>query len=90
MFTKSWYAFSPKNDYRVIVLDTTSDEAITANGKLTVEQAEFLKGELEANKDKFIVIFQHHPVVEPFKSEHHRIVNNEAYMDIIKEYKKRR
>ncbi len=88
MFTKSWYAFSPKNDYRVIVLDTTSDEAITANGKLTVEQAEFLKGELEANKDKVIVIFQHHPVVEPFKSEHHRIVNNEAYMDIIKEYKK--
>ena len=66
MFTKSWYAFSPKNDYRVIVLDTTSDEAITANGKLTVEQAEFLKGELEANKDKVIVIFQHHPVVEPF------------------------
>ena len=64
------------------------DEAITANGKLTDAQAEFLKEELEANKDKVIVIFQHHPVVEPFKSEHHRIVNSEDYMNIIKQYKK--
>lgn len=88
IFDKSYYAFSPKNDYRVIVLDTTVDEAITANGKLTDEQAEFLKAELEANKDKVIVIFHHHPVVEPFKSEHHRIVNAETYMDIIKQYKK--
>ena len=88
MFTKSWYAFSPKKDYRVIVLDTTVDEAITANGRLTTEQAEFLKVELEANQDKVIIIFQHHPVIEPFKSEHHRIVNAETYLDIIKQYKK--
>ncbi len=88
IFDKSYYAFSPKNDYRVIVLDTTVDEAITANGKLTDAQGQFLKEELEAHKDKVIVIFQHHPVVEPFKSEHHKIVNAEDYMEIIKQYKK--
>ena len=88
IFDNSYYAFSPKNDYRVIVLDTTVDDAITANGKLKDEQAEFLKSELEANQDKVIVIFQHHPVAEPFKSEHHKITNGEEYMDIIKQYKK--
>lgn len=88
MFEKSWYAFSPKKDYRVIVLDTTVNEVITANGTLTAQQAEFLKGELEANQDKVILIFQHHPVIEPFKSEHHRIINNETYLNIIKQYKK--
>ncbi len=88
IFDKSYYAFSPRREYRVIVLDTTIDDSITSNGKLTDEQAEFLKYELEGHKDKVILIFEHHPVVEPFKSEHHRIVNSETYMDIIKQYKK--
>jgi len=88
IFNKSYYAFSPKNDYRIIVLDTTVDEAITANGRLSDAQAEFLKEELEANKDKVIIIFEHHPVVEPFKSEHHKIVNSENYTEILKQYKK--
>ncbi len=88
IFDKSYYAFSPKRDYRVIVLDTTIDDRITSNGYLTDEMAEFLKYELEAHKDKVIIIFEHHPLVEPFKSEHHKIINNETYMDIIKQYKK--
>ena len=88
IFDKSYYAFSPRREYRVIVLDTTIDDSITSNGKLTDEQTEFLKYELEGHKDKVILIFEHHPVIEPFKSEHHRIVNSETYMDIIKQYKK--
>lgn len=88
MFDKSYYAFTPKREYRVIVLDTTIDDAITANGRLTDEQAEFLKNEIEGHQDKVILIFEHHPVVEPFKSEHHKILNSDAYMDIIKQYKK--
>jgi len=88
IFDRSYYAFSPRRDYRVIVLDTTIDEAITANGRLTDEQAEFLKYEIEGHKDKVILIFEHHPVMEPFKSEHHKILNSDAYMDIIKQYKK--
>lgn len=88
IFNKSYYAFSPRRDYRVIVLDTTVDDAITANGILKDEMAEFLKEEIESHKDKVILIFQHHPVVEPFKSEHHKITNSDTYMDIIKQYKK--
>ena len=88
IFDKPYYAFSPRREYRVIVLDTTVDDRITANGILKDEQAEFLKNEIESHKDKVILIFEHHPVVEPFKSEHHRIINSDKYMDIIKKYKK--
>lgn len=88
IFDKSYYAFSPRRQYRVIVLDTTIDDAITSNGRLTDEQAEFLKYEIEEHKDKVILIFEHHPVFEPFKSEHHKIINDENYMEIIKQYKK--
>ncbi len=88
MFDKSYYAFTPKREYRVIVLDTTIDDSITANGRLTDEQAQFLKNEIDTHQDKVILIFEHHPVVEPFKSEHHKILNSDAYMDIIRQYKK--
>lgn len=88
MFDKSYYAFTPKREYRAIVLDTTIDDAITANGRLTDEQARFLKNEIDTHQDKVILIFEHHPVIEPFKSEHHKILNSDAYMDIIKQYKK--
>lgn len=88
IFDKSYYAFSPKRDYRVIVLDTTIDDKITSNGYLTDEMAGFLKYEIETHKDKVIIIFEHHPLVEPFKSEHHKIINSETYMDILKQYKR--
>lgn len=88
IFDKSYYAFSPRRQYRVIVLDTTIDDVITSNGRLTDEQVQFLKDEIEGHKDKVILIFEHHPVVEPFKSEHHKIINDESYMEIIKQYKK--
>lgn len=88
IFDKSYYAFSPRRDYRVIVLDTTIDDTITANGVLTDEAAEFLKNEIETHKDKVILIFQHHPVHEPFKSAHHKILNSDVYLDIIRQYKK--
>lgn len=88
IFDKSYYAFSPRRQYRVIVLDTTVDDTITANGRLSDEAAAFLKEEIDGHKDKVILIFEHHPVVEPFKSAHHRILNAESYLDILKQYKR--
>lgn len=88
IFDKSYYAFSPRRQYRVIVLDTTVDDTITSNGRLTDEAAAFLKEEIESHKDKVILIFEHHPVVEPFKSAHHKILNADSYLDILKEYKR--
>ena len=47
----------------------------------------FLDKELSENQDKIIVIFQHFPVVEPFESEHHEVLNKDEYLNVISKYK---
>ncbi len=86
-FDKTYYALSPKKDYRIIVLDATMDKDKSSNGYMGDEQLEFLDDELDKNQDKVILIFQHHPVVEPFESSHHKILNSDKYMAIIQKYK---
>ena len=87
MFDGTYYAFSPKTDYRIIVLDPVIRNEVTANGYISDEQLAFLDNELAQNQDKVVVIFQHHPALEPFKSDDHSIVNAQAYLDILKKYK---
>ena len=83
-----YFAYSPSKDYRVIVLDTTIAERTTSNGYISEEQLNFLDNEIASNQDKVIIIFQHHPVIEPIKSEHHRLTNPEAYLQVLKKYEK--
>ncbi len=87
MFDNTYYAFSPKTDYRIVVLDPVIRNEVTANGYMSDEQLQFLDNELNQNQDKVVVIFQHHPPLEPFKSDDHSIVNAQAYLDILKKYK---
>lgn len=82
-----YFAYSPAKDFRVIVLDTTIGIE-NSNGMLSEEQLNFLDNEINANQDKVILIFQHHPVVEPFKSEDHKLINAENYLAILKKYEK--
>ncbi|MDO5437000.1 MAG: metallophosphoesterase [bacterium] len=83
-----YFAYSPSKDYRVIVLDTTMGYEHESNGFLPDEQLEFLDSELANNQDKIILIFQHHPVIEPFKSNDHKLLNANAYLEILKKYEK--
>ena len=69
VFNGSYYAFSPKKDYRIIVLDGTIDDEVTSNGYYSEEQLKFLDSQLE-----------------PFVSEHHKVRNAEAYLDILAKY----
>ena len=87
IFDKTYYAFSPKTDYRIVVLDAVVRDEVTANGYISDEQLEFLDNELNQNQDKVVVIFQHHPPLEPFKSDDHSIVNADKYLEILKKYK---
>lgn len=87
VFDKTYYAFTPKTDYRIVVLDPVISDEITSNGFMTDEQLEFLDNELSQNQDKVVVIFQHHPVIEPFVSEGHQIRNFDKYIDILSKYK---
>lgn len=84
-----YFAYSPNKDYRVIVLDTTMGlNSENSNGFLPDEQLNFLDNELSNNQDKIVLIFQHHPVVEPFKSNDHKLLNGNAYLEVLNKYEK--
>lgn len=87
-YGKAYFAFSPNPEYRVIVLDTAENMEEYSNGVLSEQQAAFLDNELQNNTDKVILIFQHHPLIEPFRSADHKIINNDEYMAILKKYPK--
>lgn len=85
-FDKAYWALTPKANFRMIVLNLRTEEK-SSNGVISKEQLEFLESELEANKDKVILIFAHHPVVEPFQSETHKVSNSEEIMTVLQKYK---
>jgi hypothetical protein len=85
-FNKTYYAFSPKRDYRIIVLDLSISDAKTANGEISQEQLAFLEDELE----KTAISYFNLPAFsrfEPFSSEHHKVLNADKYLEIIRKYK---
>lgn len=84
-FSDSYYAFSPKTDYRIIILDATMDDS--ANGMLPQEQLQFLDNELNQNQDKIVVIALHHPSVEPFVANEHSLLNANEFNEILLKYK---
>ncbi len=86
-FNKTYYSFSPKHGYRIIVLDLSIPDAKTTNGEISQEQLAFLEDELEKNQDKVVLIYQHFPVIEPFGSESHKLLNADKYLEVIRKYK---
>ena len=84
----SYYSFVPKKGYRVIVLDATIDNRITANGELPKEQLEWLDEQLDLSQksNQVPLIFLHHPLHEPFPSFHHRLINAQEFKNILDKY----
>lgn len=87
IFNDSYYAFSPKSDYRIIILDANIADNTTSMGELPKEQLDFLEKELSENQDKVVVIALHHAPVEPFVSKEHSIVNADEFNNILIKYK---
>ena len=86
MFDDTYYAFSPKSDYRIIVLDANVENSKTVSGYLSKEQLDFLDKELYENQDKVVVIAMHHAPVEPFVAKEHAITNAKEMTDILVKY----
>ena len=85
-----YYSFSPNDKFTFICLDGTTDKVVSANGQIEDEkQFSWLKDELEKNRDKFVILAQHFPLIEPFKSESHRFLEPDRtkLLDIINSYK---
>lgn len=87
VFNDTYYAFSPKTDYRIIILDSTIKNRNTSMGEISKEQLAFLDNELAQNQDKVVVIAMHHPSVQPFVSKDHSIENASEFNEILLKYR---
>lgn len=87
IFDETYYAFSPKTDYRIIILNGVGKNTETSNGELSQEQLAFLDKELSENQDKVVVIALHHPPVEPFRAQEHSLINADEFNEILLKYK---
>lgn len=86
-FNKSYYSFKPKKGYKVIVLDAVDNSKITGNGIFPKEELEWLDEELKSAKNSTVLIFLHHPLLEPFSSPHHKVLNPDEFYAVIDKYK---
>ena len=86
-FEKSYYSFVPQKGYKVIVLDSIIREKLTANGRIGDEQLKWLDNELANSKNDTVLIFMHIPVIEPYNSPNHRLLDADKVETILGKYK---
>ncbi len=86
-FKKPYYSFVPKKGFKVIVLDTIIRDRLTSNGFINDEQLKWLKTELDNSEKDTVLIFMHVPVIEPFASAGHRLLNANEVRTIIETHK---
>lgn len=86
-FSKPYYSFSPKKGYKVIGLDAIIDTRVTANGEVSQEELKWLDKELSRSKRDVVLIFMHHPLVEPLHSESHKVINADEVLKVVNKYK---
>lgn len=86
-FNKTYYSFSPKSGYKIIVLDSIIRDRLTSNGEIPKEELEWLDKELNAAQKQVVLIFLHVPIQEPIVAEHHHMLNSQEVMKVIGKYK---
>lgn len=79
-----YYSFTPKRGYRVICLDSIIDYKITTNGRISKEQLDWLKEELEKYKKETIILCTHVPITEPYSSSSHKMENEYELKKVLK------
>ncbi len=86
-FEKSYYSFIPQKGYKVIVLDSIIRDKLTSNGRIGEEQLSWLDNELANSKKDTVLIFMHVPVLEPYNSPNHRLVDADKMEAVLSKYK---
>lgn len=84
---KGYYSFVPKKGFKVIVMDSVIDNKITSNGYISEEQLLWLDKELKSSQTSTVLIFMHHPLLEPYSSSSHRIKNANELYALLDKYK---
>lgn len=86
-FKSPYYSFVPQKGFKAIVLDTIPSDRLTSNGEISDEQLNWLDRELENSKKDVVLIFMHVPVIEPFPSSNHKLLNAGKVQGVIEKYK---
>jgi len=85
--SKMYYAFTPKRGYRVLCMDSIIDTRITTNGEYSTEQVAWLKSELDNHTKDVVIICTHVPIMEPYSSPSHALLNSDEIKKILRSYK---
>lgn len=83
----TYYSFSPKDGYKVIVIDSIIREKLTSNGRVSKECLEWLDAELKKVKNETVLIFTHIPILEPVVVENHCLLNAQDVLNVLAKYK---
>lgn len=86
-FKKPYYSFIPQKGYKAIVLDTIIRDRLTSNGRIDEEQLKWFENELDSAGKDTVLIFMHVPIVEPFASAGHRLLNADEVRAVIEKHK---
>ncbi len=86
-YTTPYYSFTPQKGYKVIVLDTIIRDRLTTNGWIDESQIEWLDEQIKNSPKDTILIFMHVPLVEPFNSPNHRLLNADQVESVLMKYK---
>ena len=82
-----YYAFTPKKGFRVICLDSIIDYKLTSNGEISNEEFIWLTQELEKHAKDTIIVCSHVPIIEPFSSPNHKMLNEYEVRKLLKSHK---
>ncbi|MBO6088399.1 metallophosphoesterase [bacterium] len=85
-FEKTYYSFIPQKGFKVIVLDSIIREKLTSNGRLGDEQLKWLDNELKSAQKDTVLIYLHVPVIEPYNSPNHRLLDADKFIEILNKY----
>jgi predicted phosphodiesterase len=84
----AYYTFVPKKGFRVIVLDAVTPVANgQVNGRIDKAQFEWLEQQYQNSPDDVMLIFMHHPIIEPFPSSTHKFLNGAELDAVLHKYK---
>lgn len=86
-FEKTYYSFVPQKGFKAIVLDTIIRDRLTSNGQIGEEQLAWLDNEIKNSPKDVILIYMHVPIVEPFNSPNHRLLDADKVQEVLKKYK---
>lgn len=86
-FNSTYYTFKPQAGFRVIALDGAKNQGISSHGILPKEELEWLDDILSKSKNDVVLIFIHFPLVTPYESKNHEIINAEEFKAVLKKYK---